>query len=178
MNSFLEVITNTEKNCLDATCAGRKCKVSTDGLKVDFTGTGIVLAKEGFKKGVHHWEVVVHFIECESYLGISLKPPQNLDGALYQQTTGFCVIGTQSDDNDGKKACHANQKFESTQCFKQGDHVSFTLDCDHSVLEYFINGIKIKDLTFGGNLAKFKDQLLYPAFSSYYSSQLTITFID
>ena len=69
--------------------------------------------------------------------------------------------------------------FESTQCFKPGDHVSFTLDCDHSVLEYFINGTKIKDLTFGGNLAKFKDQLLYPAFGScYQSSQMTITFID
>ena len=152
------------------------CKISTDGLKVDFTGIGIVLAKEGFKKGVHHWEVVVHSIESHSELGISLKPPQNLDCYLLAQTTGFCVIGTKF-GGDGN-ACHANQPFESAQHFKQGDHVSFTLDCDHSVLEYFINGTKITDLTFGGNLAKFKDQLLYPAFGSNQSSQMTITFID
>ena len=81
ISEVLEVITNPEKNRLDATCAGRNCKISTDGLKVDFTGKGIVLAKEGFKKGVHHWKVVVHSIDQDgqSYLGISLKPPENLD---------------------------------------------------------------------------------------------------
>ena len=41
----LEIITNPEKNRLDATCAGRKCKIATDGLKVDFTERGIVLTK-------------------------------------------------------------------------------------------------------------------------------------
>ena len=152
------------------------CKISTDGLKVDFTGKGIVLAKEGFKKGVHHWEVVVHSIESVSELGISLKPPENIDGWLGAQTTGFSVWGNPS-GGDGY-VYHANQEFELTQYFKPGDHVSFTLDCDHSVLEYFINGTKIKDLTFGGNLAKFKDQLLYPAFGSLRSSQMTITFTD
>ena len=70
-----------------------------------------MLAKEGFKKGVHHWEVVVHSIGSESQLGISLKSPENLDGLLWHQTTEFCVIGKQS---------HATQRY------KPGDHVSFT----------------------------------------------------
>ena len=71
---------------------------------------------------------------------------------------GFVSLENKS--GGGDYAYHANQEFESTQCFKQGDHVSFTLDCDHSVLEYFINGTKIKDLTFGGNLAKYKSTSL------------------
>ena len=109
------------------------CKISTDGLKVDFTGKGIVLTKEGFKKGVHQWEVVVHFIEIWSHLGNFIETSSKiLMNGLMDKQQGFCVIG-KSIWWCWKKSFFFSCKstiFESTQRFKPGDHVSFTLDCE------------------------------------------------
>jgi hypothetical protein len=180
----------------DATCAGRHTIIAEDPATGEFivevgadsseSGTrrhsSCVLAEHGFKVGsggdgaIHRWSFVCEKAGQFSWVGVSERPPENLDEWLAFQVTGFGVSGTTRGgvhDAFGRKG---RVKEKALEQFAEGDTVRLELDCAAAVLRYFVNGTLVRDLTFQGAL---RDLVLFPAFSSNYSlSRFRITFID
>ncbi|KAH3722470.1 hypothetical protein Pelo_18824 [Pelomyxa schiedti] len=151
---------------LDSTCAGSGVTIGLDGLSCTVPGACIVLAERGFMSGSHHWEFTATKLGRYSWCGVSLKPPQTLEGWLGSMPTGFAVSGYTGGTT--YPCFHAGSGYEKVPVFTTGDKVGFTLHCDKGTLDYFQNGTLVGTCLFGGKLKEFCGaRPLYPAFGSH-----------
>jgi hypothetical protein len=95
---FEFITSKTSTVRLDASCAGKNCTIDSSGLAVTISGGGgTVLSEEGYSVGRHFWMFTVAQAGANSWCGVSLKPPGNIEKWVGFDTTGWAVAGYHSD---------------------------------------------------------------------------------
>lgn len=120
------------------------------------TGHRGMLCNEGWTKGVHKWNVIIHSIVDSHWLAVGVAPEGTLDYA------GSYSVSSQSRIFPGNGTC-------TTHNWRNGDVIKCTLDCDNHTLN-----IELNRTNFSHTCVNIPNQKMFP-FVDVYQQGLSIS---